>query len=207
VKAYLDASSFAERFIDEDGSAKVETISAEATELGLSVLCVPEIVSALNRRRRERTLTRSHYDTAMRRLIEEVRDANIINLTNSVIASAITVLESSPVRTSDALYIACALEWEADLFRLIGQATDLCSKTSGPEDQGNMRSRVRTTRDSWAKCPCCSPRGVRPDGNRGSTGVEQLWAGSLDGSRPPAYDQVLFHQAVYAVLELSHHQR
>ena len=116
MKAFLDSSSFAKRFIDEVGSDKVEAICAEATDLGLSVLCVPEIVSALNRRRRERTLTRGQYDISMRRLIEDVRDANIINLTTSVIASAITVLEASPVRTSDALHIACALEWEAELF-------------------------------------------------------------------------------------------
>ena len=116
MKVYLDSSSFAKRFIDEVGSDKVEAICAEATDLGLSVLCVPEIVSALNRRRRERTLTQGQYDISMRRLIEDVRDANIINLTTSVIASAITVLEASPVRTSDALHIACALEWEAELF-------------------------------------------------------------------------------------------
>jgi len=116
VKAYLDSSSFAKRFIDETGSDKVEAICAKATDLGLSVLCVPEIVSALNRRRRERTLTKRQYDLAKRSLIEDVRDADIINLTTSVVGSSITVLEASPVRSLDALHIACALEWEADLF-------------------------------------------------------------------------------------------
>ena len=116
MKAYLDSSSFAKRFIDETGSDKVEAICAKATDLGLSVLCVPEIVSALNRRRRERTLTKRQYDLAKRSLIEDVRDADIINLTTSVVGSSITVLEASPVRSLDALHIACALEWEADLF-------------------------------------------------------------------------------------------
>ena len=116
MKAYLDSSSFAKRFVDETGSDKVEAICAKATDLGLSVLCVPEIASALNRRRRERTLTQRQYNLAKRSLIEDVRDADIINLTTSVIGSSITVLESSPIRTLDALHIACALEWEADLF-------------------------------------------------------------------------------------------
>jgi len=116
VKAYLDSSSFAKRFINEAGSDRVEATCAEATELGLSVLCVPEIVSALNRRRRERTLTRAQYSSAKRRLLEDVRDADIINLTTSVVGSSISVLERSPVRTLDALHVGCALEWAADLF-------------------------------------------------------------------------------------------
>lgn len=84
MKAYLDSSSFAKRFIDETGSDKVEEICAKATNLGLSVLCVPEIISALNRRRRERTLTKPQYDKAKHSLVEDVRDADIINLTASV---------------------------------------------------------------------------------------------------------------------------
>ena len=116
MKAYLDSSSFAKRFVDEVGSDKVEAICAEATALGLSVLCVPEIVSALNRRRREHTLTPAQYATAKRSLIDDVRDADIINLTASVVGSSITVLEASAIRSLDALHVACALEWEADLF-------------------------------------------------------------------------------------------
>ena len=77
---------------------------------------MPEIVSALNRRRRERRLSTSQYASAKRRLVEDVRDADIINLTASVIGSCITVLEVSLVRTLDALHVACALEWNADLF-------------------------------------------------------------------------------------------
>ncbi len=66
MKTYLDSSSFAKRFINEIGSDQVEAICAKATELGLGVLCVPEIVSALNRRRRERTLTPNQYSSAIR---------------------------------------------------------------------------------------------------------------------------------------------
>lgn len=113
---YLDSSSFAKRFVEEDGSEIVEKICADATELGLSVLCVPEIISALNRRRRENTLTRDQYDIVKHRLIKDVRDADIINLTVAVIGSSITVLEASPVRTLDALHVACALEWKTELF-------------------------------------------------------------------------------------------
>ena len=116
MRVYLDSSSFAKRFVEERGSEKVEKICGDATELGLSVLCVPEIISALIRRHRERTLTIDQYIMGKRRLIEDVRDADIINLTVAVIGSSITVLKASSIRTLDALHIACALEWKAELF-------------------------------------------------------------------------------------------
>ena len=116
MKTYLDSSAFAKRFVDEAGSDKVEDACALASELGLSVICVPEIASALNRRRRERSLTKDQYVEAKRCLIDDVRDASIINLTVPVIGSAIAVLEASPIRAMDALHIACALEWGAQLF-------------------------------------------------------------------------------------------
>ena len=116
MKVYFDSSSFAKRFIDETGSDQVEKICSEASALGVSVLCVPEIVSALNRCRREKRITKANYDNAKKCLIEDVRDAEIINLTTSVIGSSILVLESNLVRTLDALHVACAIEWNADLF-------------------------------------------------------------------------------------------
>jgi predicted nucleic acid-binding protein len=116
MKTFLDSSAFAKRYVNEVGSDKVEDTCAKASELGLSVICVPEIISALNRRRRERSLTAAQYTQAKRQLLDEVRDADIINLAVPVVGSAIGVLEASPVRVMDALHIACALEWGAQLF-------------------------------------------------------------------------------------------
>lgn len=116
MKVYLDSSAFAKRFVDESGTDEVEALCMQASELGLSVICVPEVVSALNRRRREGLLTKQQYTEAKQHLIDDVRDASIINLTVSVVGSAINVLETSPIRAMDALHIACALEWGAKVF-------------------------------------------------------------------------------------------
>lgn len=116
MKAFLDSSSFAKRFVEEEGSDRVEALCARAAELGLSVICVPEVLSALNRRTREHDLTAVQYREAKRRLLEDVNDAVIVNLTPSVIGSALHILEASPVRAMDALHVACALEWGADVF-------------------------------------------------------------------------------------------
>ncbi len=135
MKTYLDSSAFAKRFIEESGSNGVEFICARASELGLSILCVPEIVSALNRRLREHSLTQSQYNEAKRRLLDDVRDADIITLTPSVIGSAIKVIETSPVRAMDALHIACALEWGAELFASSDKQQLIAAKRAGLKTQ------------------------------------------------------------------------
>jgi predicted nucleic acid-binding protein len=116
MRVFFDSSAFAKRYVDEAGSDEVEVICGEATELGLSIICVPEIISAFNRRVREKVLTRRQYNKMKRRLEEETADATIINMTPPVVSAAIMILEDSPVRAMDALHIASALLWKADLF-------------------------------------------------------------------------------------------
>ena len=135
MKLYLDSSAFAKRFVEESGSDRVETLCGQASDLGLSVLCVPEIVSSLNRRRREHALTHAQCNEARERLLEDVRDADIIDLTPSVIASAIKVIETSPVRALDALHVACALEWGAELFASSEKQQLAAAKRAGLKTQ------------------------------------------------------------------------
>jgi predicted nucleic acid-binding protein len=116
VKTFFDSSAFAKRYIEETGSRIVDDICYNATEIAVSVICIPEIISALNRRVRERSLSHQDYDTIKQYLSGDVRDALIVNLTPEVIMASTRLLESSPLRTLDALQVACALVWEADLF-------------------------------------------------------------------------------------------
>jgi predicted nucleic acid-binding protein len=116
VKIVFDSSSFAKRFIAEAGSAEVDAVCQQASELGLSVLCVPEIISALTRRVREGSLPQSGYQQAKTQLLAEIRDIEVINLSPEVVATAVTLLENNKLRAMDALHIACALHWNADLF-------------------------------------------------------------------------------------------
>ncbi len=116
MKIYFDSSAFAKRYVDEPGSDAVEQLCQKATSVGLSVICVPEVMSALNRRLREGSLTAEQYRTAKTRLLAEVRDAMVVNLLPQVIADTVNVLEASPVRTMDAIHVACARQWQAELF-------------------------------------------------------------------------------------------
>ena len=116
MKVFLDSSSFAKRFVSERGSEKVDEICMQASALGLSILCFPEIISALNRKRREKNLSAFDYGLAKDRLLEDIEDADIIQVIPQVIIRSTTLLEVSALRALDALQVACAIEWEADLF-------------------------------------------------------------------------------------------
>jgi predicted nucleic acid-binding protein len=98
--------------------------------LCLSVICVPEVLSALNRRLREKSLTRRGYAQAKQRLSQDVRDAVIVNLTPDVVHRSIGILERTPVRTMDALHVACAAAWGADLFASADHRQVAAAKTA-----------------------------------------------------------------------------
>ncbi len=77
MKTFFDSSAFTERYIEESGSNVVEEPCSNATESGLSIICVPEIMSAPNRRIRKKSLTQKQYDQAKALLAKEVADATI----------------------------------------------------------------------------------------------------------------------------------
>jgi len=116
VKTFFDSSSFAKRYIEEKGSQQVDNICQDASDLSISVICIPEIISALNRRVRERRVSQKDYQIIKRALSDDVRDIIIINLTDEVISTSTKLLEKYTLRAMDALHISSALKWGADLF-------------------------------------------------------------------------------------------
>lgn len=116
LNVFLDSSALAKRYIEEKGSDRVEAILSSASVLAISVICVPEIVSALCRRRRERKLSTEEYRNAKASVLSDINDAILIGITEEVVAQAVALLEHFPLRSADALHVACAAEWSTDLF-------------------------------------------------------------------------------------------
>jgi hypothetical protein len=116
MRLSIDSSSFAKRYIQENGSDRLDDLLQHASALALSVILVPEIISGLNRRLREGSLTDNNYRKAKNQFLDDVRDATLLQLTPAVILQSVKLLENNVLRTMDALHVACALEWKADLF-------------------------------------------------------------------------------------------
>jgi predicted nucleic acid-binding protein len=116
MKVAVDSSSLAKRYVREVGSDQLEQFLQSASELAFCVILVPEIVSGLNRRRREGVLTDRDYRAAKHQLLDDVRDATVLQITPSVVSHSVKLLESNTLRALDALHLACAIQWQADLF-------------------------------------------------------------------------------------------
>lgn len=116
MKISIDSSSLTKRYAVEPGTWEVQAAISGASALGLSILVVPEVISALNQKLRRGELTAAQYPLAKRQLFQDVSDAMLIDLTVSIEASAIRLLEENVLRALDALQVACALEWGAELF-------------------------------------------------------------------------------------------
>ena len=80
------------------------------------MLCVPEIVSAMARKLRDKRINGSQFATLERHLLDDIRDAIIVDLTPEVIAESVVAIKASPVRAADALHVAAAKVWGAELF-------------------------------------------------------------------------------------------
>ncbi|MBS3908970.1 MAG: type II toxin-antitoxin system VapC family toxin [Actinobacteria bacterium] len=116
MRLLVDSSALAKRYVLEDESENIDHLLGRASELALCIILVPEIVSGLNRRLREGILTAHDYRKIKNQLLNDVRDATVLQLTPSVIAHSVKLLENNALRAMDALHIACALEWHAELF-------------------------------------------------------------------------------------------
>lgn len=116
MRVFLDSSSLVKRYIFESGTEEVLKISSEADEIIISVICIPEIISALNRIIREGKLSLEDYKKIKIDIFEDIKQATIIQLNENILKESIICLEKCQLRAIDAIHIACALEYKPDLF-------------------------------------------------------------------------------------------
>ena len=116
MNVFLDSSALAKRYLQEPGSNHLDELLSSASSLGVSVICLAEVVSAFCRLRREGKMSPSQYLNAKRALLADIEDCTVTDVTDQVMARAVDLLEHWPLRSSDSLHVASAAEWAADLF-------------------------------------------------------------------------------------------
>jgi len=131
VNLFSDSSALAKRYIADEKSEEFDRLLQRSSSLAVSVLCLPEIISALCRRLRERVLTRSQYRAAKAALGADLADAAVITMTDEVLIGAISLIESHPLRASDAVQISSALAWRADEFASADARQCAAAKAAG----------------------------------------------------------------------------
>ena len=113
---FLDTSAFAKRYVAERGSRKVTALCLQADSLFVSVICLPELISTLSRLVREKKLAKADYRKLKHDAMADLADVDICHITPNVVVSVVSLLESHPLRATDALHVACALAVEPDIF-------------------------------------------------------------------------------------------
>ena len=93
------------------------------------MICVAEVVSALCRLLRERKVLPPQYLDAKRALFADFEDARVVHVTDEVLARAVELLERWTLRSADALQVASAAEWAAELF--VSADTRQCTAARG----------------------------------------------------------------------------
>lgn len=116
MRVFFDSSAFVKRYVNEAGTDAVLHWCDQATEIILSGITLPELVSSFCRLQREGRITETQYRQLKSLLLADIEDAAIGDLTPVVIAHAIASLEGNVLRGVDAIHIGSALALKADLF-------------------------------------------------------------------------------------------
>lgn len=131
MNIFFDSSTFAKRYVAERNSEKVDNLCAAASQVGISIICIPEVISALTRLKREKKLTSMQFHQGKQALLKDVQDVEICLLTPSIINQSLHIIEGNIVRAMDAIHVACALEWKTELFVSSDQRQLSAAKNAG----------------------------------------------------------------------------
>ena len=112
---FLDTSAFIKRYIQEQGSDDVNNLCAHS-DIALSALCLPEMMSALNRFKRESILREKDYRSIKQDILEDIQDLHMMELSEEIVMMSVHCLEKSVLKASDSIHIATAVFVKASLF-------------------------------------------------------------------------------------------
>ncbi|PIW63819.1 MAG: VapC toxin family PIN domain ribonuclease, partial [Candidatus Omnitrophica bacterium CG12_big_fil_rev_8_21_14_0_65_50_5] len=108
MKIFCDTSALTKLYIREKESDVVVGYFEKSDEILVSVLCLPEIFSVLNRLKRERALSTPQYAELKKTILGHFEDFRICEITDEVIQTVCQLLESHPLKAADAVHLACA---------------------------------------------------------------------------------------------------
>ena len=116
MRVFFDSSAFVKRYVSETGTEAVLAWCDRASEIGLSGIALPDIVSAFCRLRREGRINDTQYRQLKSLLLADIEDAAICDLSPEVLAQSIASLEANILRGMDAIHVGSAIALKVDVF-------------------------------------------------------------------------------------------
>lgn len=106
---YFDSSAMVKRYLDEEGSYKVNKMLDEASVVATSILTYPEILSAFIRKQRMRDIPKDAYAEASSALESEWSYFFIIQFSDQLYPTITRIIERYEMKAADSIHLASAL--------------------------------------------------------------------------------------------------
>ena len=108
---FLDTSALVKRYHSEKGTDEIDKIFSEDDKaVVISSICITEMVSAMNRKKEDKTISKDDLDASLSRFFQDaIKEFLILELDYGHIKDSIALVLKHGLRTLDALQLAVAL--------------------------------------------------------------------------------------------------
>lgn len=106
---YFDSSALVKRYLDEEGSYKVNIMLDEASVAATSKLTYPEIVSAFIRKQRMGEISKDSYAKISSTLESEWSYFFVIQFSDQLYPAIRRIIEKHGLKAADSIHLASAL--------------------------------------------------------------------------------------------------
>lgn len=132
---FFDTSALVKRYHKETGSEKVDKIfDSEERTIIISNLAITEIISAFNKKRIKREISKEDMDLVLSRFFSDViEDFVVLGLEDIHIKLSIELILKHDIRTLDSLQLSIALGIKEFNLIFVSADSDLC-KVAKKED-------------------------------------------------------------------------
>ncbi len=106
---FIDTSSLIKRYVEEDGSDVIDRYFSDNDIIYISPITPIEIRSALKRKKREHTVDKQTYETAIQLWDLDINNFMGIEFNKELVSRVIEIVELYTVKTLDAIQIGSCI--------------------------------------------------------------------------------------------------
>ena len=116
MRIFFDSSALVKRYVQEPGTQQINDLFAQTDQVFVSIIALPEMVSALARKKNEKKVTADQFNERKSELITDFQDFSVCDLTPEVVSQTLYLLERYSLRTLDAIHLSSAVVMKMELF-------------------------------------------------------------------------------------------
>lgn len=108
---FFDTSALIKRYHAEKGTESIDRIfSEEDIAIVISSICITEMVSAMNRKKEDKTISKNDLDAALSRFFQDaIKEFLILELDDGHIKDSVALVLKHGLRTLDSLQLSVAI--------------------------------------------------------------------------------------------------